>query len=92
MEVSITKMSPNGQIVIPSEIRKDANLSPSTKFLIYNKGDAIMLKRIRGDSLIKSMAVMEKVNKAEKQISKGKYTKASVNSSAEEIDALLMGK
>jgi len=90
MEVAITKMSPNGQVVIPSEIRKDAGISPSTKFIIFNKDGNIMLKQINKDNLIKDIDTLEKIGRSEEQIKKGKFTKANTKMKDEEIDALLM--
>ena len=46
MEVAITKMSQNGQVVIPSEVRKDAGVKPSTQFLVFNEDENILLKQI----------------------------------------------
>jgi len=83
-------MSPNGQVVIPSEIRKDAGISPSTKFIIFNKDGNIMLKQINKDNLIKDIDTLEKIGRSEEQIKKGKFTKANTKMKDEEIDALLM--
>jgi len=91
MEVAITKMSPNGQIVIPSEIRKDAGLKPSAKFLVFNEGGNILLKQIMKEKLVKDINLLEKIQRSEEQIKKGKFTKANTSVSDEEIDDLLMG-
>ena len=42
MEVAITKISQNGQVVIPSEIRKDAGIKPSAKFIVFNEDGNII--------------------------------------------------
>ncbi|MFC1648200.1 AbrB/MazE/SpoVT family DNA-binding domain-containing protein [Nanoarchaeota archaeon] len=89
MEVSLTKLSPNGQVVIPAEIRKEAGLKPSTKFIVFNQGGNIMLKQIRKESLKKDMELIEKIARSEDQVKKGKVTKANTNMSEEEIDDLL---
>ena len=90
MEVAITKMSENGQVVIPAEVRKDAGISPSTKFLVFNEGGNILLKMIRKETLAKDMHLLERINRSEEQIKAGKFTKADVKMSEEEIDDLLM--
>jgi AbrB family looped-hinge helix DNA binding protein len=46
MEISVTKLSRNGQIVIPSEIRNAAKLKPSTKFIVLTKDGDIILKKL----------------------------------------------
>ena len=90
MEVSITKISQNGQIVIPSEVRKDAGIKPSTKFLVFNEGGNILLKQIRKKNLMKDIKLMEKIEESEEQIARGKYIKADTKMGDEEIDDLLM--
>jgi len=90
MEVSITKLSENGQVVIPIEIRKDARLKPSTKFLVFNKGGNILLKIIRKETLTKDIHLIEAIERTEEQISSGKTVKANTSMNDEEIDDLLM--
>ena len=90
MEVAITKISQNGQIVIPSEIRKDADITPSTKFIVFNQDGNILLKRIKKESLIEDMGLITKIRKSEEQINEGKVVKADTKMSDEEIDDLLM--
>nr|MCK4929486.1 AbrB/MazE/SpoVT family DNA-binding domain-containing protein [Nanoarchaeota archaeon] len=90
MEVSITKMSQNGQVVIPSEIRRDAGIGPSTKFIVFNEGGNILLKQIKKERLVEDIKLINKVIKSEEQIKKGKYTKADTKMKDEEIDDILM--
>jgi AbrB family looped-hinge helix DNA binding protein len=90
MEVSITKMSQNGQVVIPSEVRVDANIKPLTKFLVFNQGGNILLKQIRKEALSKDIALIEKIHMVENQIKNGEFVKANSHMSDEEIDDLLM--
>lgn len=89
MEVAITKMSQNGQVVIPSEVRRDAGIKPSTKFIVFNEDGNILLKQIKKETLRNDMILIEKVQKSEKQIKKGKSVKADTKMSNEEIDDLL---
>jgi len=90
MEVAITKMSLNGQVVIPSEIRRDAKLKPSTKFLVFNEGGNILLKQIRKESLSKELNFIEKIERSEESIVRGKVVKADTSMSDEDINDLLM--
>ncbi|MBI2651633.1 AbrB/MazE/SpoVT family DNA-binding domain-containing protein [Candidatus Woesearchaeota archaeon] len=90
MEVAITKISKNGQVVIPSEIRKDAGIKPSTKFIVFNEGGSIILKQIKKESLGKDMLLIEKIRRSEEQIKEGKFIKADTSMHDEEIDDLLM--
>ncbi len=90
MEVAITKMSENGQVVIPVEIRKDARIKPSTKFLVFNEGGNILLKIIQKEILAKDMHLLEMIERSEEQIKTGKSIKTDTSVSDEEIDDLLM--
>ena len=90
MEVSITKISENGQVVIPVEIRKDAGIKPFTKFLVFNEGGNILLKVLRKEALARDMHLLEMIEQSEKQIKAGKFTTADTSMVAEEIDDLLM--
>ena len=91
MEVAITKISQNGQIVIPAEIRKDAGIKPATKFIVFNQDGNIMLKQIKQESLRKDISLLEKISRSEEQVREGKYIKADSKMPDKEIDDLLMG-
>ena len=90
MEVAITKISQNGQVVIPSGIRKDADIKPLTQFLVFNEDGNILLKRINKESLRNDMQLIEKIKKSEEDIKKGKVVRADIQSNDKEIDDLLM--
>ncbi len=90
MEVAITKMSENGQVVIPSEIRKDAGIKPTTKFIVFNEDGNIILKQIKKEALREDMLLIEKIRTSEEQLRKGKFVKADTSMSNEKIDDLLM--
>ena len=88
--MAITKMSQNGQIVIPAEIRKDARIGPAAKFIVFNEGGNILLKQLRKESLSRDMELIEKIQRSEDQIRKGKFTKVDSNLDEDKIDDLLM--
>jgi AbrB family looped-hinge helix DNA binding protein len=90
LEVALTKMSENGQVVIPAEIRKDAGIGPATKFIVFNYGGNILLKQMKKETLAKDIELIEKINRSEEQVKKGKYIKAHTKMPDEEIDDLLM--
>jgi AbrB family looped-hinge helix DNA binding protein len=91
MEVAMTRISQNGQVVIPAEVRKDAGILPSTQFLVFNRDGDIILKRINKESLDKEFALINRINRGEKGIKEGKLVKASTDMNDDEIDALLIG-
>jgi len=63
MEVSVAKLSQNGQIVIPSEIRNAAKLKPATRFLVITKDGDIILKQIRAEDIDQKVVKMQKSSK-----------------------------
>lgn len=89
MGVAITKMSRNGQVVIPSEIRKEAKLKPSTKFIIFNENGDIFLKQIKTKKLLEDMKLIKDIEESEEEIKKGEYVEADTSMSEEEIIELL---
>lgn len=91
MEIALTKISQNGQVVIPSEIRRDAGIKPSTQFLVFNEDGNILLKQIKKESLKSDMLLIDKIRRSEDEIKNGKLIKADTKMSDEEIDNLLMG-
>lgn len=90
MEVALTRISQNGQVVIPSEVRKDAGIKPSTQFLVFNEDGNILLKQIKKESLREDMLLLDKIKRSEDQIKNGKFIRADTRMSDREIDDLLM--
>ncbi|MFH1182339.1 MAG: AbrB/MazE/SpoVT family DNA-binding domain-containing protein [Candidatus Woesearchaeota archaeon] len=90
MEVAITKMSANGQVVIPVEIRKDAGIKPFTKFIVFNEDGNIMLKRIEHETLKDDLLLAARIRKSEIQFKEGKFVEADSRMSDKEIVDLLM--
>ena len=42
----VTTISEKGQVVIPQSIRKELGIKPRSKFVVYGRGDTIILKRL----------------------------------------------
>jgi AbrB family looped-hinge helix DNA binding protein len=89
MEVALTKMSVNGQVVIPAEVRRDAGVKPHSKFLVFNKGGNILLKPVDTKELSQEMELVERIGRSERQIRRGKVVKADTKMSLRELDDLL---
>ena len=49
--VSTTKMSSKGQVVIPEVIRKQLNLKPGSQFVVVGDKDVVILKNISPPSI-----------------------------------------
>jgi len=52
-EPEVTTISEKGQVVIPQSIRKELGIKPENKFLVYGRGDIIILKKLELPSLKK---------------------------------------
>ena len=91
MVVEITKMSKNGQIVIPSGVRKAANITPSTQFLVLTERNNLILKRIDEKEIIEDIALAKKIERSEREFKEGKGIELDSEMSVEEMDKILMG-
>jgi AbrB family looped-hinge helix DNA binding protein len=49
----VTTISEKGQAVIPQSIRKQLGIKPKNKFLVYGRGDTIIMKKLELPSLKK---------------------------------------
>jgi len=91
MEVSITRMSENGQVVIPAEIRKDAGIEPRTKFLVFNADGDILLKPINNKALRAEMDLARDIEEGERDIREGRFVVADTKMSVKQIRKILEG-
>jgi len=85
MEIAFTTLSENGQVVIPAEIRRDAGIKPTTKFLVFNEGKNILLKAVSKETLARDIHLMEAIERGEEDIKAGRFVKADTSMSNEEI-------
>lgn len=75
-EPQITTISEKGQIVIPQSIRKELKIKPKTKFLVFGKGDTVIMKKLELPDVKKEwdkiFKIMDKKNLkiSEKEIQK----------------------
>ena len=73
-EPQVTTISRKGQVVIPQSIRKELGIKPKNKFLVYGKGDTIIMKKLQipdvkkeWDDIFKMMDKKE-LNISEKEV------------------------
>jgi AbrB family looped-hinge helix DNA binding protein len=45
-ELEVTTVSEKGQVVIPQSIRKELGIKPKTKFLVFGRGDTVIMKKL----------------------------------------------
>ena len=46
LEPEVTTISDKGQVVIPQSLRKELGIKPRTKFLVFGRGDIVIMKRL----------------------------------------------
>ena len=65
-EPQVTTISEKGQVVIPQSIRKELKIKPKTKFLVFGKGDTVIMKKLELPDMKKEwneiFKVMDKKN------------------------------
>lgn len=69
-EPEITTISEKGQVVIPQSIRKELGIKPKTKFLVYGRGDTVIMKKLELPDLRKEWdEVFKQMDKKELKLS-----------------------
>jgi AbrB family looped-hinge helix DNA binding protein len=75
-ELKVTTMSEKGQVVIPLSIRKELGIKPKTKFLVYGKGDTVIMKKLELPDLKKEWDdIFKMMDKKELKISEKEIQK-----------------
>ncbi len=66
----VTTISEKGQVVIPQSIRKELGIKPKTKFLVYGRGDTVIMKKLELPDLRKEWdAIFKLMDKKELKMS-----------------------
>lgn len=69
-EPEITTISEKGQVVIPQSIREELGIKPKTKFLVYGRGDTVIMKKLELPDLRKEWEeIFKQMDKKELKIS-----------------------
>jgi AbrB family looped-hinge helix DNA binding protein len=66
-DVSTTKLSSRGQVVIPEEIRQRLGLEEGAQFVVLGDADTVVLKRIQPPSIKEFDALLVRARKAAKK-------------------------
>ncbi|MEJ5327928.1 MAG: AbrB/MazE/SpoVT family DNA-binding domain-containing protein [Candidatus Bathyarchaeia archaeon] len=69
-EPEVTTVSEKGQVVIPQSIRKELGIKPKTKFLVYGRGDTVIMKKLELPDLKKEWDdIFKQMDKKELKLS-----------------------
>jgi AbrB family looped-hinge helix DNA binding protein len=69
-EPEVTTISEKGQVVIPQSIRKELGIKPKTKFLVYGRGDTVIMKKLELPDLKKEWEeIFKQMDKKELKLS-----------------------
>ncbi len=75
-EPEVTTISEKGQVVIPLSIRKELGIKPKNKFIVYGKGDTIIMKKLELPNLEKEWAdIFRAMDKKELKLSNAEVQK-----------------
>jgi AbrB family looped-hinge helix DNA binding protein len=85
-DISITKMSSKGQIVIPSDMRKD--FKEGEKFVVIRSGTKFILKRASefDENIAEDLRFAERTEEALKRYEKGRFKKMSKENFLEALE------
>ena len=85
MEFEITRLSSKGQIVIPSNLRKD--FKEGEKLLVIRDGDRIILKKANklDKNLEEDLEAAKEVEEAWKEIEQGRFKRMSAEDFLREV-------
>lgn len=65
--VSTTKLSSRGQVVIPEEVRERLGLKEGAEFVVVGDNDTVVLKRIQAPNLSEFNTLLSRARKAAKK-------------------------
>ncbi len=83
----LTRISSKGQVVIPARVRSKLGLKPGSLFAILTRpeSDIVVLKKVDNKTLQVDLELLLEVEKAWKEIARGKTRKASRKRFLEEL-------
>ena len=83
MGLGITKISRNGQVVIPAEIRELMGIEPADRFLVINDGDDIVLRKLKKKT--RKSELIELLASIQEDIETEGITKEDLEKAIEEV-------
>ena len=66
-DVTTTKLSSKGQVVIPEAVRRRLGLQPGTEFVVLGEDDTVVLKPITAPSMREFDAIIARARQAARQ-------------------------
>jgi len=85
MDIELTKMSSEGQVVIPGRIREKLELSEGETLAVSSKDNMIVFKKIENPTEEEDLRTFSEIKKSWKEIAEGKFKKMKSEDFLEEI-------
>ncbi len=85
MESEITRISSKGQVVVPLSLRKKMKIREGEFFIVSEKDNLIVLKKIENTMTEEDLDTIEKVKEAWKDIEEGRFKKMKKEDFLKEI-------
>jgi len=77
-ESDVVVVSSKGQVVIPQSLREKLRIGPKSKLLVYGRGDALIMKKLRVEDAVRSMQAIYK--RIDRRIAKyGELSEEEIN-------------
>ena len=67
-ELSTTRLSSKGQVVIPEDVREKLGLKPGDQFVVFGEGDVVILKTISRPTMKEFDGLVEKVRSQARKV------------------------
>lgn len=85
MEIEITRVSSKGQVVIPLSVREKMKIKEGEAFAVSEKGNLIVLKKVKGSLREEDIETLSKIKEAWKDIEEGRFKKMKKEDFLKEI-------
>ena len=85
MESEITRISSKGQVVVPLSLRKKMKIREGEFFIVSEKDNLIVLKKIENTMTEEDLDTIEKIKEAWKDIEEGRFKKMKKEDFLKEI-------
>ncbi len=84
-QLTLTRLSSKGQVVIPSDLRKKLNIQSGEYFAVTTVGKMLVLKKMTGKITAAEVKTLEKLSEAWNDLELGRYKKVTLDELMREL-------